>query len=67
MKSQNDILIDFMLKGNSVDGMSALSLCGCWRLPSRINELRREYNIGDEWIVTKSGKRVKRYFMEVMR
>ena len=57
---------DWLEQGNVIDGMVALTLFGCFRLPSRIHDLKeRGMKITDRWKVTKTGKRVKEYLLAV--
>jgi len=57
---------DWLEQGNVIDGMVALNLFGCFRLPSRICDLKqRGMKIIDRWKVTKTGKRVKEYLLSV--
>ena len=64
--SQCAMIKDWLEQGNTIDGMTALDLFGCFRLPSRIHDLReRGMTITDRWKTTASGKRVKEYLMQV--
>jgi len=65
MQSQNDIILAHMQTGKTIDPMTALNSYQCFRLASRINELRRAgHNIGSEWRESlQSGKRWKEYFL----
>lgn len=57
---------DWLEQGNVIDGMIALNLFGCFRLPSRIHDLKeRGMKITDRWKVTKTGKRVKEYLLAI--
>ena len=57
---------DWLEQGNVIDGMTALNLFGCFRLPSRIHDLKqRGMKITDQWKVTSTGKRVKEYLLSV--
>lgn len=54
----------YLLAGNTLTQMDALRMFGCFRLASRINDLRNEgYDIATERVVTSNGKRVARYRM----
>jgi hypothetical protein len=64
--SQCDKIKDWLEQGNVIDGMIALNLFGCFRLPSRICDLKqRGMKITDRWKTTESGKRVKEYLLGV--
>ena len=57
---------DWLEQGNVIDGMIALNLFGCFRLPSRICDLKeRGMKITDRWKVTNTGKRVKEYLLAI--
>ena len=57
---------DWLEQGNVIDGMTALNLFGCLRLPSRICDLKQQgMKITDRWKVTKTGKRVKEYLLAI--
>lgn len=63
-KSQNALLLAHLRTGAGITGIEALNLYGCFRLPSRINDLRkRGVAIISKFITTPSGKRVKEYRM----
>lgn len=63
MKSQNERILEYMLKGGSLTPLSALKKFDCLALSSRISDLRRlgKYNIKSELVKTKSGKLVSKY------
>lgn len=64
--SQCAMIKDWLEQGNTIDGMIALNLFGCFRLPSRIHDLKeRGMKITDRWKVTKTGKRVKEYLLAI--
>ncbi len=60
--SQNAKILEWMLHGNKITQLDALKLCGCFRLASRIHDLReRGYDIIREMIILPNGKRVAEY------
>ena len=62
--AQKKQIAGYLLAGNSITQMDALRMFGCFRLASRINDLRNEgYDIATERVVTSNGKRVARYRM----
>ena len=64
--SQCAMIKDWLEQGNPIDGMVALNLFGCFRLPSRICDLKQQgMKITDRWKTTESGKRVKEYLLGV--
>lgn len=44
MKSQNIEILNYLKKGNKLTAMDALHKFSCFRLASRINDLRKEGN-----------------------
>lgn len=61
-ESQNSKILEYLLNGGKLTQMEALKLCGCFRLASRIWDLReRGYNITKEMIILTNGKRVAQY------
>lgn len=61
-ESQNAKILEYLLNGGKLTQMEALKLCGCFRLASRIWDLReRGYNITKEMIILTNGKRVAQY------
>ena len=65
-ESQNSKILEYLLEGNKLTQLEALALCGCFRLASRVYDLReRGYNITKEMIISKNGKRVAQYSLQV--
>jgi len=65
-ESQNSKILEYLLEGNKLTQLEALELCGCFRLASRVYDLReRGYNITKEMIISKNGKRVAQYSLQV--
>lgn len=63
-KSQNDLILEWMLAGNTITPLEALNKFGSLRLPARIADIRKKgYLIYSEFITTPSGKRVKQYHL----
>lgn len=60
-KSQTQRILNYLLSGNKLTALDALKKFNCFRLASRINELRDKYKIQREMITLKSGARVARY------
>lgn len=64
-KSQKKQILAYLQKGKSLTQMEALNLFGCFRLASRICELREEgVNIKTERRVVPSGKTVASYYIQ---
>lgn len=64
--SQNKRILRHLLDGKSITGIEALNQFQCFRLPSRICDIKKQnpdLNIEDEFIALPNGKRVKRYFI----
>lgn len=63
-RSQTDLILEWMLAGNAITPLEALSMCGCSRLAARIADIRAKgYLVYSEFITTSSGKRIKRYYL----
>jgi hypothetical protein len=62
-KTQNDRILAYLLKGKSLTPIGALSMFGCFRLASRIRDLKNEgWTIRTEFI-KRNGKRYANYYM----
>ena len=66
--TQNEEILNYMQQYGSITQMDALIECGCFRLASRISDLKRQGNaIGSRFITvtTRSGeqKKIKEYFI----
>ena len=63
--SQTKQILDYMRNGHSITALEALNMFGCFRLTSRISELRLEgHNIVSEFIA-KDKKRYSKYYLKV--
>lgn len=60
-ESQTSRIAKYLLKGKTLTQLEALRLFGCFRLASRVRELRDRYKIETKMIVTKSKKRIAQY------
>ena len=60
MESQNKRIIKYLQKGKKLTAIDALNKFGCFRLASRINDIKNDYEIKKEWI-EKDGKRFVSY------
>lgn len=64
--SQNKRIAEWLKAGNSITAMEAFNMFQCFRLASRINDLRKQgMGIITEKILTPSGKRVANYKMAI--
>lgn len=60
--SQANAILDHMRKGNTITGIEALDLFGCFRLPARIADLKKVgHIISSKMIKLSNGKRVAQY------
>lgn len=63
-RSQCDMILAYLEKGYSITQLEALKMFGCFRLASRIHDLReRGHNINACRIITNTGKRVCEYVL----
>lgn len=66
--TQNERVYDHLLTRGSINPLESWQLLGVYRLASRINELRKDHNIGREFVgvVNKYGEtvRVAEYYLE---
>lgn len=64
-ESQNKRILAYLQKGNRLTQLEALYKFGCFRLTSRIADLRKICpDIKRDSITTDSGKRVAQYYIE---
>lgn len=62
--SQSDMILDALLRGETLTPLEALKLYGCLRLGARIWDLRQQgHNIIMEMVTTMNGKHVAQYSM----
>lgn len=61
-ESQNAKILAWLEDGNKITALDALRLFGCFRLASRVYDLReRGHNITKEMVIQPNGKRVAEY------
>ena len=61
-QSQCNAILAYLQNGNAITGIEALHLFGCFRLPSRIHDLKqRGVKFTKKFITTNTGKRVMEY------
>lgn len=61
-QTQNQQILAYLEAGNTLTGLEALRLFGCFRLPSRIHDLtQRGVAIKRRYITADNGKRVMEY------
>ena len=63
-KSQNDLILEWMLAGNTITPLEALEKFKCFRLGARIADIKaRGYLVYSEFVTTPSEKKVKQYHL----
>lgn len=61
-ESQNAKILEWLLQGNKITALEALKEFQCFRLASRIHDLRdKGWTIDKEMIILPNGKRVAQY------
>lgn len=63
MKTQNQEILDWMLKGYPITPLDALKMFGCFRLSARIFQLREKYPINMKR-VTRNGTSYASYSIQ---
>ena len=61
--TQEERILEYLQGGGTLTALDALNLFGCFRLASRISELRKTHNIQSGTIETESGKHIKKYWL----
>ena len=62
--SQERKIYAFLMDGNKINPYSAWVKFSCYRLASRISDMRAAgKRVSDQWMVSATGKRVKEYYM----
>ena len=57
-------IMKHLRNGETLDGIKALNLFGCWCLPQRISELRKAGEpIAGRWATSETGKRYMVYYL----
>lgn len=63
-KSQTDLILEWMLAGNTITPLEALEKFKCFRLGARIADIKaRGYLVYSEFVTTQSEKKVKQYHL----
>lgn len=64
-ESQNTQILTALINGKRITPLDALDWYGCFRLASRISELKKlGWNIKKETVLLISGKRIARYYLD---
>ena len=62
--SQIQDIKNYMVKGNSITSIEALNLFGCFRLASRINDIKGlGIDVKSQFVKVDSGKDIKEYWI----
>jgi hypothetical protein len=65
MESQNKQIKSYLEQGNTITAITALEKFKCFRLASRITDLKESgMQIGSQFIKLENGKRVKEYWLK---
>jgi hypothetical protein len=59
--TQNTKILNYLKSGNTITSLEALNLFGCFRLASRISDLRKMGHAIKRQMVMRNGKRVALY------
>lgn len=61
--TQNENILRFLKKGKRINPLQALNKFGCFRLASRISDLKSEGNSISSEMISKGGTRFKEYWI----
>ena len=63
-RSQTDLILEWLLAGNTITPLEALERFKCFRLGARIADIKaRGYLVYSEFVTTPSEKKVKQYHL----
>ena len=64
-ESQAKQILNYLLLGMKLNGMDALRMFKCWRLPARIKQIEDDFGIRAErkLVKTESGKMIAEYWI----
>lgn len=63
--TQEKQILDHLKSGHSITPLEALDLYGCFRLASRISDLKKDYPQIEKVMVSKNGKKFASYSMRI--
>lgn len=64
-KTQSEIILDYLLAGNTLTSLEALQRFQCFRLASRISDFKQlGYDIKSKTVRTYNGKYVSQYWIQ---
>jgi len=65
-ESQAKQILNYLLLGMSINGLEALRLFNCFRLPARVKEIEDKFGIRPDrkMIKTHTGKHIAEYFIK---
>jgi hypothetical protein len=64
METQNDMIKNHLLNGNSITALDSFRLFSCMRLAARISDLKQSGMVIDSETVTQNGKSFSKYFIK---
>lgn len=62
-KSQNENILAYMKQGNGITAIDALHRFGCFRLASRISDLKKQGIEIQDKMIHREGKKFKEYWI----
>ena len=63
-KSQEDSILEHLKQGNRITPLDALYKFGCFRLASRISDLKKQGLNIDSQMIHREGKKFKEYWLK---
>lgn len=60
-QTQTEKILKYLLSGGKLTALDALKKFNCFRLASRVSEIRQRYKVKVETVKTKGGARIARY------
>lgn len=64
-QTQTQKILAYLLNGGKLTAIDALKKFKCFRLASRVSEIRVSYKVKTEMVKTKGGARIARYSIPV--
>jgi len=62
--TQNNLILDYFLAGNSLTPLDALNKFGCFRLGARVYDLKKQGHNIKSRLIGNSGKNFAQYWLE---
>jgi len=63
MKSQTDMILNYLKDGNRITPIDALNKFGCFRLGARIHDLKQSGHLIESNIISNGHKKFAQYYM----